>query len=211
MAIADVVVAAVAIVIVVDCCCLATCICVVCPPLSNGLVQLVCEDGGIVSLLILPQPRPFMRPSGARRKRGCDGDDLAKPSASWAPTWTLLLIHLRSPFGRNVATSSTSFLSTGNVVGRTGSCWLTWCGPPRTRDRDEQRENNGRLGTSGGTRWSRGAQKKPVRAGPTIHLPRRGATCYRAPASWCAPAGRHRVRTHTYTRDRWTHRAGGRA
>lgn len=33
----------------------------VCPPLSNGLVQLVCEDGGIVSLLILPQLRPFMR------------------------------------------------------------------------------------------------------------------------------------------------------
>lgn len=57
---------------VVGCCCLAACICMVCPLLSNGLVQLVCEDGGIVSLLILPQPRPFMRPSRAQL-RGCDG------------------------------------------------------------------------------------------------------------------------------------------
>lgn len=43
----------------------------VCPLLSNGLVQLVCEDGGIVSFLILPQPRPFMRQ--VRIFRECDG------------------------------------------------------------------------------------------------------------------------------------------
>lgn len=68
----------------------------VCPPLSNGLVQLVCEDGGIVSLLILPQPRPFMRPNSRARAVDADiRDGIPRPRRKIPPsprgtsrTWT---------------------------------------------------------------------------------------------------------------------------
>lgn len=82
----------------------------------------------------------------------------------------------------------------------------SWCKTRRERgDRGQTAENNGN--------WSvrargRAAHKKSQQ--PTIHLPRRGATCYRAPASWCARHSSVSVVVCTADiymtgEDRWTH------
>lgn len=210
MAIEDVVVA-VAIVTVVDCCCLTACICVVCLPLSNGLVQLVCEDGGIVSLLILPQPRSFMRPVKGASSTRMRREPLAKSSASWTADVDDVVgspqVAVR-PQCRDVE----HILRHGELRRKNRRSLIDLVRPPRSRDRDEQRENNGRLRTSGGTHWSRGAQKSQS------ELVRR-FTCRAAeppvtappPPGVRPPVGVACGHTHTHTRDRWTRGAGGRA
>lgn len=62
-------------------------------------------------------------------------------------------------------------------------------------DRDRRQRRWKTMGTDESEREPIVIARRTKKTSPTIHLPRRGATCYRAPASWCAPHHHHQWRS----------------